>query len=175
MRVTSGEVGLKLRFMRLKTILLGLLLWVALLSGKVATSTPDEGFNPGEQLLSMVVDGKDLGTELASKPKAVLVVWSVEDATSRIANAWAINNPALHDTDTPIYSICVDGDDMDAKLYSQIDGSNAQITPIGLKGDGKKQRSLKKLASRGSNKVYYTAYGMIEKVLDSETIFKEMQ
>lgn len=160
--------------MRLKTMLLGLLPML-LLSGKSSTTIPDKGFNPGEQIPSIVVEGVDIGGSLASEPKAVLVVWSVEDATSRVANAWVINNPALRDANTPIYSICVDGDNVDADLYSRIDGSNALITPIGLEGESQKQRSLRQLASRGSNKVYYTSYGMIEKVITSETLFKEIQ
>ncbi|MBR8703201.1 hypothetical protein IX332_001656 [Porphyromonas levii] len=151
------------------------LLPVLLLSGKSSTTTPDKGFNPGEQIPSIVVEGTDIGGSLASEPKAVLVVWSVEDATSRMANTWVINNPELRSANTPIYSICIDGDDKDADFYSKIDGSNAPITPIGLEGESQKQRSLRELASRGSNKVYYTSYGMIEKVITSDELFKKIQ
>ena len=155
-------------------MLLGLLSLV-LISGSAPRSNPSEGFNPGDQWPSIVVDGTDLSHALQEMPEAVVVVWSVSDATSRVANAWVCNNPALRDADTPILSICIDGDDVDATLYAKIDGASTLITPIGMDGEGQKQRSVRQLASRGSSKVYYTSYGMIEKVMSSKTLFKAIQ
>ncbi len=160
--------------MRLKTMLLGLLS-LFLVSGSGVSDIPDRGFNPGEKLPSIVVDGVDISEALAENPKAVLVVWSVKDATSRVANAWVCNSTELQTNHTPIYSICTDGDDLDAVLYAKIDGASTLITPKGLEGEGQKRGSLQALASRGSSKVYYTSYGMIEKVLSSKELFRQIQ
>lgn len=146
---------------------------LVLSSGREVPESPDRGFNPGEAWPSLVVDGRDLGAALASEPSAVLVVWSVDDVTSRVANLWACNSVALRDADTPIYSLCIDGDDETANLYAKIDGADASVTPIGLQGAKSVRWSSQ--TSRQLGKVFYTSYGMIEKVISAETLLDKIQ
>lgn len=146
---------------------------LGLSSGRELPESPDKGFNPGEVLPSFVVDGRDLSETLASEPQAVLVVWSVNDATSRVANLWACNSKALRTTDTPIYSLCIDGDDVTANLYARIDGADTSVVPMGLQG-----KKLGRWASKAfskSGKVYHTSYGMIEKVISAEDLLERIQ
>lgn len=158
-------------------MLLGMLVALValgLLSGRVISGRADKGLNPGEQIPSMVVDGCDLAETLANEPKAVLVIWSVDDATSRVANAWACNSASLRATDTPIYSICLDGDETTATLYAKMDGAKENVAPIGLQGE-KLRGGTSLLASRGSGKVYYTSHGIVERVMSAETLFDKIQ
>lgn len=145
-----------------------------LLSGRESSRDADKGFNPGEQIPSMMVDGCDLAETLANEPKAVLVIWSVDDATSRVANAWACNSASLRAPDTPVYSICLDGDETTATLYAKMDGAKENVAPIGLQGE-KLRGGTSLLASRGSGKVYYTSYGIVERVVSAETLFNEIR
>ncbi|WP_298629973.1 hypothetical protein [uncultured Porphyromonas sp.] len=163
--------------MRLKTMLLGMLvapISLLLLSGRESSRDADKGFNPGEQIPSMMVDGCDLAETLANEPKAVLVIWSVDDATSRVANAWACNSANLRATDTPVYSICLDGDETTATLYAKMDGAKENVAPIGLEGE-KLRGGTSQLVSRGSGKVYYISYGIVERVMSAETLFNKIR
>ena len=158
-------------------MLLGMLvapISLLLLSGRESSRDADKGFNPGEQIPSMMVDGCDLAETLANEPKAVLVIWLVDDATSRVANAWACNSASLRATDTPVYSICLDGDETTATLYAKMDGAKENVAPIGLQGE-KLRGGTSLLASRGSGKVYYTSYGIVERVVSAETLFNEIR
>ncbi|CQB87962.1 Uncharacterised protein [Chlamydia trachomatis] len=158
-------------------MLLGMLvapISLLLLSGRESSRDADKGFNPGEQIPSMMVDGCDLAETLANEPKAVLVIWSVDDATSRVANAWACNSASLRAPDTPVYSICLDGDETTATLYAKMDGAKENVAPIGLQGE-KLRGGTSLLASRGSGKVYYTSYGIVERVVSAETLFNEIR
>ena len=158
-------------------MLLGMLvapISLLLLSGRESSRDADKGFNPGEQIPSMMVDGCDLAETLANEPKAVLVIWSVDDATSRVANAWACNSANLRAADTPVYSICLDGDETTATLYAKMDGAKENVAPIGLQGE-KLRGGASLLASRGSGKVYYISYGIVERVMSAETLFEKIQ
>ena len=158
-------------------MLLGMLvapISLLLLSGRESSRDADKGFNPGEQIPSMMVDGCDLAETLANEPKAVLVIWSVDDATSRVANAWACNSANLRATDTPVYSICLDGDETTATLYAKMDGAKENVAPIGIEGE-KLRGGTSQLVSRGSGKVYYTSYGIVERVMSAETLFNEIR
>lgn len=148
---------------------------LGLWSGRSIPAKPDLGFNPGEQVPSIVVDGNDLGEALANEPNAILVLWSVDDASSRVANAMVSNKAERTETKTPVYSVCIDANKTDAILYAGIDGANTLITPYGLRGEEKRSAAIRRLVSRGSGHVYYTSNGMIEKVISTETLLDTIQ
>ncbi|MDN4754739.1 hypothetical protein QYZ87_09460 [Porphyromonadaceae bacterium W3.11] len=165
--------------MRQKTILLGLLISCTILmlvSGRAFPAEPDKGFNPGEQIPSIMVDGRDLAAEFSDKPEAILVVWSVDDAISRVVNSWVSNNPS-RDAEVPVYSICLDADQEDAEYYAQLDNVNSKY--IKLWGSGKKMSrkmgDIRRLASNGTAMVYHTTYGKIQRVETSSSLWGKIQ
>lgn len=152
--------------MRRQTILLGLLTSMAMIlfaSGRALPTESDTGFNPGEKIPSIVVGGEDLSEYLRDDAEAILVVWSVEDATSRVVNSWISHSQPEGRRPIPIYSICLDADQQDADIYAKLDNAHPQITLWGAEREGEKQsRDLRLLASKGPGQVFYTTYGKIE-------------
>lgn len=159
--------------------MLGLITGIAmilLVSGRALPTEPDLGLNPGEKIPSIVVGGEDISERLSNEAEAILVVWSVDDATSRAINSWISRNQQV-DTDRqiPVYSICIDADQQEADLYAKLDNASPLITLWGTDGEREKQTDIKQLASLGSGRVFYTTYGMIEKSIASHELFRNIQ
>lgn len=164
--------------MRRKTILLGLLfigIVALLISGRTLPIEADHGLNPGEKLPSIMVNGKDLTAEFADEPEAILVVWSVEDATSRVVNSWISNNP--EGEKVPVYSICLDAEQQDAEFYALLDNVNPRLTKLwGARNDEQTNlENFRKLTSDGRAMVFHTAYGKIEKAETASSLWQRIQ
>lgn len=165
--------------MRQKTILLGLLflgLVSILLSSRAFPVGTDTGLNPGEMLPSIMVDGKDLTTEFKEQPEAILVVWSVDDATSRVVNSWLSNDPNRA-KDIPIFSLCIDADQQDAEYFAGLDNVNPELLTLwGIKDtESISGKQARKLLAKGNSMVFHTTYGKIQKAEHASTFWKNIQ
>ena len=165
--------------MRQKTILLGLLflgLVSILLSSRAFPVGTDTGLNPGEMLPSIMVDGKDLTTEFKEQPEAILVVWSVDDATSRVVNSWVSNDPH-RGADIPIYSICIDAEQQDAEFFAQLDNVNPKLLTLwGIKNSNSiSGKQARKLLAKGNSMVFHTTYGKIQKAEPASVLWERIQ
>lgn len=165
--------------MRQKTILLGLLFVASLfvlMSARVLTDNVDYGFDLGENMPSIMVDGKDLTAEFSDEPEAILVVWSVGDATSRVVHSW-ITNHRGRVSDIPVYSICLDADQQEAEYLALLDNAYLGLEELwgARSGSGKSGKVLRELASKGSAMIYQTTYGKIQSVEPASMLWQRIQ
>lgn len=162
--------------MRSKTFVLGilaiLLLVPFLVSGREISDQPDFGLNAGEMMPSIKVEGVDWFRYDTGMDSAVLVVWSKNDAVSRVVNAWISRQS---ESDMNVYSICIDADQKDAELYARADNVNPNTKILGAWNSKKLKQNLRELAKAGSNSVFFTDNGVIQAVKSTSELWQEIQ
>lgn len=153
--------------MRSKTSILGLLASVAtvvlLAAARPNASEADFGFNPGEQLPSVEVEGVRWLSDLQYDSISYVVVWSKGDAVSRAVSAWisrSANNPGVG-----TYSICLDADQTDTRLISLLDNVSPEAELLGLQSQSVDKKDLKVLKDNADGYLFIVRNGVIQRTL----------
>lgn len=152
--------------MRPKTLVLGALATIILAlmssSGREIPEVADRGFNPGEMLPSIEV--KD----------AIVVVWSKDDAVSRLVNSWASHH--FMQSDYELISLCIDANQEETELLSQWDKVDNSMSVIGFdEGEAERRRMSRDLAVKGQGKIFFTQNGVIQEVYTAEEVWQRIQ
>lgn len=160
-------------------VLLGLSLTVLtalLLSLRTYPDRADSGFNPGEELPSIMVEGHNLLAPLHAEERAILVLWSTKDAESRAVHAWLSQTAHLSPERPALYSLCVDADEETAKYYAMLDNVNPQQQLWGTGSSKPMKRWMRQaLKNQDSCSIFYTTRGKIQSVERSSTLWKQIQ
>lgn len=163
--------------MRSKTFVLGIVMFLCLIpllgSGTRDGVRPLSGLNTGEQMPSIRVKGIDWFRPNTTKDSSsILIVWSKEDAVSRIVNAWLSRTS---DSNTNVYSICIDADQTDAELYARADNVNPDTKVLGACDSDELRRELKGLTKSGQSSVFFTDNGVIKAVKSTSDFWLDIQ
>lgn len=162
--------------MRSKTFVLGIVMLLCLIPllglGKGDGKQPLSGLNTGEMMPSIKVEGIDWFRQNADKDSSILVVWSKNDAISRVVNAWVSRTS---DSNTSVYSICIDADQTDAELYARADNVNPDTKILGAYNSDKLRQELRELAKSGSNTVFFTDNGVIKAIKPTSDFWQDIQ
>lgn len=166
----------KFEIMRSKTFVLGfvalLMLVPPLLGSRAVSDQPEFGLSAGETVPSIKVEGVDwFRHDNADEDSAVLVVWSKEDAVSRIVNAWLSHS----DHSAHVYSICIDADQTDAELYARADNVNPDTRILGAWNSEELRQELRTLIKSAPSTVFFTDNGVIHAVKAAADIWHEIQ
>ena len=155
--------------MRSKTTILGLLVSVLMgtlfVAARPTASEADFGFNPGEQLPSIEVEGIRWLSDLRYDSISYVVVWSKGDAVSRAVASWvsrSANNPGIG-----AYSICLDADQTDTRLIASLDRTSHGAELVGLKSEGTDKQDLSVLKDNAEGRLFIVKKGVIQRALNT--------
>ena len=159
--------------MRSKTTILGLLASVVaaviFMSARPSGSEADYGFNPGEQLPSVEVEGVRWLSDLHFDSLSYVVVWSKGDAVSRAVSAWVSRN--ADNSGAVAYSICLDADKTDARIISQLDNVSDDTELLGLQTGDVNKRDLRVLKENAEGYLFVVKEGVIQKALKTAEVW----
>ena len=159
--------------MRSKTTILGLLASVVaaivFMAARPSGASADFGFNPGEQLPSVEVEGVRWLSDLQYDNVSYVVVWSKGDAVSRAVSAWV--SRSANNSGATVYSICLDADKTDASIISRLDNVSEGTELLGLKSESVDKQDLRVLKDNAEGYLFVVKKGFIQKALKTTEVW----
>lgn len=156
--------------MRSKTTILGLLVSVLMgtlfVAARPTASEADYGFNPGEQLPSIEVEGVRWLSDLQYDSMSYVVVWSKDDAVSRAVASWV--SRSANNSGVGAYSICLDADQTDTRLIASLDNTSHGAELLGMKSGSTDKQDLKVLKDNAEGRLFIVKKGVIQRALKTD-------
>lgn len=147
-----------------------------MLSLRTYPDRADIGFNPGEEIPSIMVEGNNLLAPLHAQEHAILVLWSTKDAESRAVHAWLTQTQDLGPMTPAIYTLCIDADEETAKYYAMLDNVNSERVLWSTGNSKPVARWIRKaLKHEETGTIFYTTRGKIQNVEQSSALWKKIQ